>query len=252
MKLLIVLAILLAKTLNIAQDSHSTFSNILNKHVTNGKVDYKKLISDNDFDNYLAQLKNTNPDTIKSTNNKIAFWINAYNAYTLKIIIDNYPLESINDLHSGGLILGTVFSSTIWDEDFVIINNKQTTLNTIEHDVLRKDFIEPRVHFALVCASISCPPLRNEAYEGYKLDSQLTSQAMIFLTDNTKNSFDVNKKEAEISKIFDWFEEDFGDNDDEVLLFLSRFLPKSISNSLKNDGSDWDIDYKDYNWNLNE
>ena len=204
------------------------------------------------MDNYLDQLKNTNPDTINNSNDKLAFWINAYNAYTLKIIIDNYPLESINDLHSGGLIIGTVLSTTIWDKDFVIINNSKTTLNSIEHDIIRKIFNDPRAHFALVCASISCPPLRNEAYEGYKLDDQLSDQGIIFLNDSTKNSFNINNKEAEVSKIFDWFEEDFGDNDEEVLLFISQFLSNPISNSLKNNGSEWDLDYLDYNWTLNE
>ena len=253
MKTLSILIVLIATTFNIkAQDSHILFTETLSKYVSSGKVNYKGMLTDKKLDSYLEQLKNTNPDTIKNSNNKMAFWINAYNAYTLKIILDNYPLESINDLHSGGLILGTVFSSTIWDKDFVIINNKHMTLNTIEHKILRKNFNNPRVHFALVCASISCPPLRNEAYEGYKLDEQLTDQGRIFLNDKSKNSFDINEKEAEISKIFDWFEDDFGDNDEKVLLFLSQFLPNSISTSLKNYGSDWDIDYQDYNWNLNE
>jgi hypothetical protein len=103
------------------QERHSLFSDLLKSQVSAGKVNYKSLCSDDRLDGYLAQLAKTNPDTIDSTKDKLAFWINAYNAYTLKIICDNYPLESINDLHSGGLILGTVFKSTIWDNDFVII-----------------------------------------------------------------------------------------------------------------------------------
>lgn len=253
MKLLISIVIIFTATTNYySKDNHSLFTEILSKQVNNGKVSYKSLISERSLDNYLDQLKNTNPDTINNSNDKLAFWINAYNAYTLKIIIDNYPLESINDLHSGGLIIGTVLSTTIWDKDFVIINNSKTTLNSIEHDIIRKIFNDPRAHFALVCASISCPPLRNEAYEGYKLDDQLSDQGIIFLNDSTKNSFNINNKEAEVSKIFDWFEEDFGDNDEEVLLFISQFLSNPISNSLKNNGSEWDLDYLDYNWNLNE
>lgn len=253
MKLSIVIVIILAAATNYySQDNHSLFTEILNKHVNNGKVNYKELISELSFDNYLDQLKNTNPDTIKNSNDKLAFWINVYNAYTLKIIIDNYPLESINDLHSGGLIIGTILSTTIWDKDFVVINGSRTTLNSVEHDIIREIFNDPRAHFALVCASISCPPLRNEAYEGYKLDDQLTDQGIIFLNDSTKNSFDINNKEAGISKIFDWFEEDFGHNDEEVLLFISQFLSVPVANSLKKNASEWDIDYLDYNWNLNE
>lgn len=253
MKLSIFLVVILTAATNCySQDIHSLFTEVLNKYANNGKVNYEGLISEVSFDNYLDQLKNTNPDTIKNSNDELAFWINVYNAYTLKIIIDNYPLESINDLHSGGLILGTVLSTTIWDKDFVVVNDSTTTLNSIEHDIIREIFNDPRAHFALVCASVSCPPLRNEAYEGYKLDDQLTDQGKLFLNDSTKNRFDINSKEAGISKIFDWFEEDFGDTDEEVLLFISQFLSASVAGSLKNNGSEWDIDYLDYDWNLNE
>lgn len=252
-KLYFIITLLLFTTSNnYSQDKHILFSNILNKYVNNGKVNYKGMLSEKSLDNYLAQLNSTNPETIKNSNDKLAFWINAYNAYTLKIIIDNYPLESINDLHSGGLILGTVFSTTIWDKDFVFINSDSTTLNSIEHEIIRKEFKDPRAHFALVCASISCPPLRNEAYEGYKLDNQLTDQGMIFINDTTKNKFDFTNKAVSISKIFDWFEEDFGDNDEEVLLFLSRFIADPGANDIKNNASNWDVEYLDYNWNLNE
>ncbi len=249
---LVILFLFLTISNAYSQDNHLLFSNILNKYVNNGKVNYKGLLSENSLDHYLSQLSSTNPDTIKSSNDKLAFWINTYNAYTLKIILDNYPLESINDLHSGGLILGSVFSTTIWDKEFIIINSNSTTLNSIEHEIIRKDFKEPRAHFALVCASISCPPLRNEAYEGYKLDSQLTDQGIIFINDTAKNKLDFTNKEASISKIFDWFEEDFGEDDEEILLFLAQFIDESIANDIKNNVTDWDIEYLEYNWNLNE
>lgn len=252
MKLIIILIFFLSTKSFFSQDHHSSFTEILKRNVTDGKVNYQGLLSEKSFDKYLDQLKKTNPDTIKSLNDKMAFWINAYNAYTLKIIIDNYPLESINDLHSGGLIFGSIFSTTIWDKDFVIINNKKTSLSTIEHKILRKKFNEPRIHFAIVCASISCPPLRDEAFEGYKLNEQLTNQAILFLNDETRNKFDANKKEATISKIFDWFEEDFGDDDEKVLQFLSKYVAEPIATNIKKYLVDWDIGYKSYNWNLNE
>ncbi len=252
MKLIIILIFFLITKSVFSQDHHSSFIEILKRNVADGKVNYQSLLSEKSFDKYLDQLKNTNPDTIKNSNDKMAFWINAYNAYTLKIILDNYPVESINDLHSGGLILGSIFNTTVWDKDFVIINNKETSLSNIEHKILRKKFNEPRIHFAIVCASISCPPLRDEAFEGYKLDKQLTDQAKLFLDDETRNEFDINKKEAEISKIFDWFEEDFGDDDEKPLLFISKYVSDKISNSIKSNVSDWDIGYLDYNWKLNE
>ncbi len=110
------------------------------------------------------------PQKIVNEKNRLAFWINAYNAFTLKFIIDEYPVESINDLHWGGLYLGSLLGTTIWDDEKIVINGTELSLNNIEHDIIRKKFNEERIHFALVCASISCPPLLNEAYEGYKLD----------------------------------------------------------------------------------
>jgi len=252
LKLLILLILFLLNINIISQDNHSLFSRILSKNVYDGHVNYKGILSGKSLDKYLEQLTNTNPDTIKNSNDRMAFWINAYNAYTLKAIVDNYPVESINDLHSGGLILGSIFSTTVWDKDFVIVNNEETSLNTIEHKILRKKFNEPRIHFAIVCASISCPPLRNEAFEGYKLEDQLTDQAQLFLNDETRNKFELESKEASISKIFDWFDEDFGDNDEKVFQFISKYVPDNISKSIKENVSDWDIDYLDYNWNLNE
>ncbi len=252
MRIIILLTIFILSTNLYSQDQHSTFTEILKRNVSDGKVDYKGLLTEKSFDIYLNQLKNTNPDTIKNKNNKLAFWINAYNAFTLKIILDNYPLESINDLHSGGLIFGSIFSTTIWDKDFIIINNGAISLGAIEHKILRKKFNEPRIHFAIVCASISCPPLRNEAFEGYKIDEQLTSQAKLFVNDVTRNKFDINKKEAELSKIFSWFDDDFGNDDDKVLLFISQFLPEELKSNITNNSTEWDIDYLSYNWNLNE
>lgn len=234
------------------QDRYSTYTNLLSDHVENGFVNYKALKTDLRLDSVLKNLSNTDPDTIKSTAEQIAFWINVYNAYTLKVIVDNYPLESINDLHGGGLVIGLIFGTTIWDEELVFVKNKVLTLNDVEHEILRKKYSDPRIHFALVCASLSCPPLRNEAYEASKLDLQLTDQGKIFLANTFKNYFDLEKKTAFISKIFDWFDEDFGDNDEEILLFISGFVNNDIAKNIKSNLSDWEIDYLDYDWGLNE
>ncbi len=254
MKILITLYVLVFLFVNCADagDRHGLFSDILQQYVNKGKVNYKKLKDDSRLDAYIISLSKINPDTITSQKDKLAFWINVYNVYTLQVICKNYPLESINDLHGGGLILGMVFGTTIWDDEFVSINGEETTLNHIEHEIIRPVFKDPRAHFALVCASKSCPPLRPEAYEGYKLDKQLDDQGKIFMSDNFKNSFDIKNKTANLSKIFSWFSEDFGDEDENILSFVSDYIEKDIAENIKNNPESWDIDYLDYDWGLNE
>ena len=234
------------------EDQHSLFTLILQDYVSNGLVNYKKLKDDKRLDNYIAQLENTNPKKNVNEKNHLAFWINAYNAYTLKFIIEKYPVESINDLHWGGLHLGSLLGTTIWDDEIIVINGDELSLNNIEHDIIRKMFDEERIHFALVCASISCPPLRNEAYEGYKLDSQLSEQAELFFKDVTKNNFDQITKTAYLSKILNWYEIDFGGNKQEILNYVARFIDKEIAENIKSNFSEWNVEYMHYNWDLNE
>ncbi len=153
--------LLFVVTKDVYAQDHQLFTDILQKYVLNGLVDYKNLKNDNRLDKYLSQLSNTDPDKLKG-NEKLAFWINAYNAFTLQIVIENYPIESITDLNTGGKIIAYLLGDTVWDKEFITINNKKYSLNDIEHKILRK-MNEPRIHFAIVCASISCPELLNEA-----------------------------------------------------------------------------------------
>jgi len=178
--------------------------------------------------------------------------MNAYNAYTLKVICDNYPVVRITDLSSGGKVLSYVLKTTVWDKDYVKINNKIMSLNDIEHGIIRKDFKEPRIHFALVCAAISCPPLRSEAYTGQKLDTQLSGQAKIFFSDKSKNHFDLVKHTAYLSKILDWYGDDFGSTDEQILIYLSQYFPDEVSENIKKNSSKWEIEFNDYNWLLNK
>lgn len=230
--------------------SHQLFTEVLKQHVKNGLVDYKNLKKDIRLEKYLAQLSNTDPEKL-SRNEKLAFWINAYNAFTLQVIVENYPVESITDLNTGGKIIGYLLGKTVWDKEFISINKKKYSLGDIEHKILRK-MNEPGIHFSIVCASISCPPLRNEAFEADKIEEQLKSQAVQFVNDNARNYFDAKKRKAYLSKIFSWFSEDFGSSDEKILKFVSQYLPENISSDIKNNLSEWDISYKAYNWNLNE
>jgi len=234
------------------KDQHLLFTQILNDYINNGLVNYIKLKDDERLDKYIEQLENTNPDNLLTDEYKLAFWINVYNAFTLKFIIEEYPVESINDLHWGGLYLGSLLGTTIWDDEKIIINGKRLSLNNIEHDIARKKYNEERVHFAMVCASLGCPQLRSEAYEGYKLNYQLNEQAKLFFNDKSKNKFDVQTKTAYLNKILDWYDNDFGKDKREILIYVSQYLDENLAKYIKDNLNEWQIDYLSYDWDLNE
>ena len=220
--------------------THARLTRVLKKHVSKGKVDYTALRKDRKvLDSYLKGLEGVSKKDFQdwSDSQKIAFWINAYNAYTLKLIIDNDPVKSIKDL--GG------WFTSVFGIDFIPLNNlfgEVVDLNRIEHGTLRKNFNEPRIHFALVCASISCPALRSEAYIAKDLDKQLDKQARIFLTDVEKNRYDRKSNTLYLSKIFSWFNNDFRK--------ASRTIRKYVAQYLKFP-SDVRVEYLDYDWSLN-
>jgi len=240
---LVALVFLLTSVVMNYGQTHKIFTDILQKYVTDGFVNYKELAQDQEFETYLNQLSNTDPSKL-SEKEELAFWINTYNAFTIKAILDNYPIKSINDIKCG--------EKSVWDENFISINKKKYSLNEIEHKILRVKFNEPRIHFAIVCASISCPELRNESYEADKLDKQLQEQTVKFLRDKKRNSFDLKNKKANISKIFEWFGEDFGKSDKNILMYISNFLPDDVRKDIKQNINEWTISYKKYDWNLNE
>ena len=228
-----------------AQDSkhvgidHSPWDQLLKKYVRDdGTVDYAGFVTDSaELNAYLETLSAELPDPVAwSTSDQIAFWINAYNAFTVKLVADNYPVESIKDIKRGIPMVNSV-----WDIKFINIGGEEFDLNKIEHKVLRKDHDEPRIHFAVNCASVSCPNLRAEAYTGDLLDQQLDEQAKLFLADPTKNEIASDK--IRISKIFQWFKGDFTD-DGTLIDFLNKYSPTQIEQGAK-------VSYLEYDWNLN-
>jgi hypothetical protein len=233
-------------------EQHALFTEVLKKHVQEGMVDYQNLCSDQRFKQYIDQLASADPERLSSREEKLAFWINVYNAYTLKIICDNYPLKSISELHTGGLILGSVLKSTVWHKNLVTVNNELTSLDHVEHQIIRPVFRDARIHFAVVCAAKGCPPLRSEAYEGGRLDAQLDDQGREFLSQTEKNNFDPNKKTARISPIFSWFKDDFRMEAKTVLEYVAPFLDTATAESIKANPKSWRIKYTDYDWSLNE
>ena len=211
--------------------NHSEWDNLLQKYVTiNGNVDYKGFKKEQlKLNSYLTYLSNNTPDSSWSKDEKMAYWINAYNAFTIKLIIDKYPISSIKDIENP------------WDIQFIGLGDKTYSLNDIEHKILRK-MNDPRIHFGIVCASISCPKLQNEAFEASKLNDQLDNATKEFLADPSKNN--LTETSIKISKLFKWFTKDFK-NEGTLVDFLNNYSEITISQNAKKT-------FKDYDWNLNE
>lgn len=220
---------------------HAIWDTLLHRHVRkDGFVDYKGMIQDSSkLNQYLALLSAANPNSTGWTSEeKMAFWINAYNAFTVKLIVDYYPVKSIKDIKRG-----IPFVNTVWDIKFIKIGGKIYDLNNIEHGILRPDFKDPRVHAAINCASYSCPVLRSEAYIAAKLDAQLTDAMRLFVNDPLRNK--VTKTQADISEIFKWFRGDFTREHGSIRKFINQYAKEALNSNGK-------INYIDYDWRLNE
>ncbi len=204
-------------------------------------VNYPDIKKDPAYSKLIADLKSFSPTTLKTPEEKMAFWINVYNIMAVKVVVDHYPVDSIKEAGS--------FFKSVWKKKVSVVGGKDVTLNKVEHEILRK-MGDPRIHVAIVCASVSCPDLRNEAYTADRLDSQLDDQLKRFL-ENKGKGLQVNHKNGRIllSKIFDWFEEDFEPKGG-VQAFLSRYAPEKDRAFLEKENLD--ISYLDYNWDLNK
>src|SRR5260370_15764935 len=177
--------------------SHALFDAVLKQHVKNARVDYAGLKAHpQELNRYLGQIAGVTEGefTIWNEKRQIAFLLNAYNTYTLRLIIDQYPVKSIKDI-------GSMFTGP-WDQPIVKLFGETTTLNAVEHKILRKDYSEPRIHFALVCAAKGCPPLRSQAYVADRLNEQLDDQAKQFLATPSKNRVEADERAGCLLSIF--------------------------------------------------
>lgn len=222
--------------------SHTSYDGLLQKYVDEkGMVDYKGLGKERPkLKSYLKMIESNPPQKSWTENEKLAYWINAYNAFTLELILDNYPVKSIKDI---GATIKIPFVNTPWDIKFINIGDEEYDLNNLEHGIIRKEFEEPRIHFALVCAAVSCPKLQSRAYLPERLDAQLTKAAKDFLADPKKNEI-KNGKKAVLSKLFNWYGGDFTKK-----LSLEEYINQYSETQLSKGA---DIDWKDYDWALNE
>jgi len=190
-----------------------------------------------------------------SKNDQLAFLINAYNVFTIKLIIDHYPIITIKDAPSGGGVFG--IGGSPWKREFFELLGESRSLDWIEHDMIRKRFSEPRIHFAVNCASIGCPALAPEAYVGSKLEKQLSAAEAGFLSDSERNRYDAKSATARVSKIFDWYRGDFEKKSGSLEAYLRGRISGlgESSNSGTDSGAGGDelnIDFLDYNWSLND
>ncbi|MBP6310914.1 MAG: DUF547 domain-containing protein [Flavobacteriales bacterium] len=218
---------------------HETWDLLLRAHVKGPVVDYKGMLKDKaKIDLYCVLLKNMAPRDEWTKQEKLAYYINLYNAQTVKLIVDNYPVESIRDLEPKVSIPGV---NSVWHATKFMVGDKELSLNDVEHEILRK-MGDPRIHFAINCASISCPPLRNEAYTADKLEQQLADQAKTFINSDRYNK--ITASAADLSAIFDWFGGDFT-KEGTLVQYLNKYSTTKIDQNAK-------VTYLDYDWKLND
>lgn len=238
MKKIYLIALLLVSGFTFASEKpdHSILDRLLQEYVSSsGKVNYKGMKTKMDtLDKYLMELRNTSPASDWSRNEKKAYYINAYNAYTLKFVLTKYPLKSVKDASFSG--------KDIWNVRLVKLGTKTYNLQQVENDILRK-MGDARIHFAINCASYSCPRLWNHAYTADNVSSRMTRLTKEYIN-NPKHNI-ITEKKIKISKIFEWYSSDFIKDDQTLIQYLNKYSKVQISPNAK-------VEYLPYNWSLNE
>lgn len=215
---------------------HSDWTALLQKHVDEkGVVNYKGFIEDKKaLNKYLNYLGNNHAEKSWSEEEQLAYWINVYNAFAIKLVIEHYPVSSIQRI--GGLLRKP------WHIEFIKIGDKTYSLDYVEHKILRVEFDEPRIHFGVNCASFSCPILYTEAFTAENVDEKLDKLARLFINDPKRNK--ISKDRVELSKIFDWFKEDFTKNGT-LIDYINKYSETKVNKDAK-------ISFMSYDWSLNE
>jgi len=236
-------ALLPAQTIGGTVD-HSAYDALLKAHVVNGRVDYDAFERDPAFARYLASLNRVDEGRL-GEDERLAFWINVYNAYTIALVNKHHERQSIRNINRS---LGVLRLKGPWNEPIVRAAGRTMTLDEVEHRVLREQFHEPRIHFALVSASVGSPPLRSEAYTGEKLVDQFWEQGKVFLRESPeKNSFE--KRRFRASPIFTFYRSDFGSSRTDIGSFLAPWFEGDVKARLEK-GEFFLMDTK-FDWGLN-
>jgi hypothetical protein len=224
--------------------SHATFGRVLQAHVREARVDYAALQSrPTELNRYLDEIAAIEPEQFARwpRPDRLALLINLYNAQTLRLIIDHYPVASIQKI---GLLPGAA-----WRKKIVRWGGKVISLDELEHGILRKEYQEPRIHFALVCAAKGCPPLRDEPFVADRLDEQLQDQGRRFLSDSNKNRLEPSTHTLWLSPIFQWFADDFTTGGGSVVAFVKPMLPDAIRKQMAVEPK---VRFTEYDWSLND
>jgi len=215
--------------------SYADYDALLKRVVSDGRVEYKSLVTDSGaLDRYLESAADVKKSQFErwTESERLAFLINLYNATTLKLIVDHYPVKSIKKI-------GSIFREP-WDQPIVRLFGHVLTLNNLEHDIIRKKYDEPRIHMALVCAAKGCPPLRSEEYVAERLDSQLDDQSKTYLSSPEGIRIDRKNNKVYLSSIFKWYGNDFPS----VIAFAEKYSGENLEGL--------SVRWLDYDWGLNE
>jgi hypothetical protein len=250
--LIVIVFVLVTHCLLFAQFQYSDYQSLLQKYVVGDKVNYTNLLQEKDkLLTFTAKIGDISPDShpeqFTTRDEQLAFWINAYNAFILKIIIENYPVESIKDINFIGF--------TVWLSKN-LIGGEEISFKSLEDDIIRDRFKDPRIHFAINCASFSCPPLQNQVFLADNLDDLMDLSTKSFI--NNENNFKIDEVENIIylSSIFDWYDADFLDwlkkeknmKEPHLLDYIKLYYTGQIDSSLYN----YEFEFFEYDWSLND
>ncbi len=245
------LVVSMAATTPVYAIDYAAYAKLLESHVRPGTVngiqlnvvDYRAVKADPNYTKALQDFATAKPETFQSKAERFAFWVNAYNLLAIKAVIDQYPTNSIKDG-------GSPFQP-IWKKKIGTVAGKEYALDEIEQGILRKEFKDPRVHFAIVCASLSCPDLRTEPYEAKRLDCQLDEAARTFFGNPTKGLvLGPDGRSVKVSSIFKWFREDFTMSGS-VVEFIRKKVDPTLATRIAGLTGDR-LSYLDYDWSLND
>lgn len=233
--------------------SHSAWTKVLDAHVRGGAFDYAKLKEHpRPLEEYLGSLEAVMPEEFASwkRTQQMAFWIDAYNAYAVKRVVDAYPIESIKELDEG--------SKTVWQQEFVPLGklwpeagDRALSLDEIGNKILRPQFKDARVHAALNGAARGCPPILGEAFVGEDVEKQLDAQVARWLADTSRNRYDMKANKLQLSKIFEWSSEDFVREAGSVRAWVAARAPEAMREWIEHTEK-LEIEYLDFSWKLND
>lgn len=223
---------------------HALWDYLLKAYVENGLIDYDGMARDHLFRTYLKQLGAADPEALPSDEARLALLCNAYNAFVVNGVIVHDIRDSVNNYIQDG--------TGFFDIQEHIFANQTVSLNTIEHEMIRGEFDEPRIHMALVCAAISCPSIRPEAFEGTRINAQLADQAEIFANSPKHVAYDAAENTVHLSRILSWYGEDWDNHGGYLPWLAERVKDPELAEALrKADAGEVDVSFNEYDWTLN-